>query len=191
MKRNFCLILLFTFLVVSIAQSAGGVMIYINNKPYPGKIYTYEQSVYVEAKELMTFMNIPHSCTDTEIKLNDADLQFKLYGIAVWIDYNDGRGKVISLPLKEVATTMEGRYVYYPDTNTIDMYTFTRATDMNADTPGAITTTASGKEENPNSAVTTNPSGSGGVNPFNTGGILNSAEDAVDSYNGQTNSGGF
>jgi len=189
MRRLLTALLLFILTAGFIAQAAG-VAIYINNKPYGGKTFVYETTIYVDAVEILDFLGIHHSSTPTSLNITDPELQKKFYSIAVWVDYKDGRGQVISFPLKNAADVMEGRYIYYPETNTIDMYTFTRTVEVDQTQPAITNNTNSAPAENPNSAVSSG-NGTGGVNPFNTGGILNDAQNAADSYEGQINSGGF
>lgn len=177
MKKVFFFIFLLFFSLSIIAIASGILTVYVNNKPYPGKTYTWEDNIYVDASEILTFTGVIHSSTATELVLEDKSLQEKLYGIAVWIDYQDGRGNVISIPLKNFAELMGGRYAYYPDTNTVDLVTFTRT-----GTAQEITDTGNtGNTTNNNSAVSSG-GGQGGVNPFNTGKILNDAQNAVDAY---------
>lgn len=190
--KNFIWIILLSLFFISFYTAAYGASlptVYVNNKPFTGDIYVYGDTVYVEGSVLLTFMNVPHSTTATTLSIKDPSLQEKLSRIAVWIDYKDGRGNVISFPLKSVAEIMGGRYKYYADTNTVDMVSFSRTNQANTTKTTTQTNTVqtnSGQQSGGVSAP--NPMGhSNGdiVNPFNTSKILHDAQNTVNLYQDQ------
>lgn len=190
--KNFIWLILLSLLCISFCNVTYGASlptVYVNNKPFTGEIYVYGDIVYVEGSVLLTFMNVPHSTTATTLSVKDSSLQEKLSKIAVWIDYKDGRGNVISFPLKSVAETMGGRYKYYADTNTVDMVSFSRTNQTNTTKTNTQTNTGqtntgqkSGGVSAPNPVV---HSGGDNVNPFNTSKILHDAQNTVNLYQDQ------
>lgn len=181
--------ILFIFCCSSV-YGASTPTVYVNNKPFTGEIYVYGDVVYAEGSVLLTFMNVPHSTTATTLSIKDASLQEKLAKIAVWIDYRDGRGNVISFPLKSVAEAMGGRYKYYADTNTVDMISFSRnnQTGTNKTTGNQTSTGQTGAGQKSTGVSAPNPMGhSSGdmVNPFNTSKILHDAQNTVNLYQDQ------
>ena len=186
MKKILPLILLLALTTTTLAY---GFNIYINNKAFIGNTYTYEEIVYVEAKELLNFMNVSHSCTDTTLSIEDEELQEKFYSIAVWVDYGDGRGNVISVALKDFANIMGGNYNYNSDTGIVDVYTFSRSADTNTQTQPV--TAPEQPQSTSNSSPDNSITGGVNVNPFNTTKILNDANNAAGALEGQNNSGGF
>jgi hypothetical protein len=188
--KNFIYVILLSLFFLSFCSFVQGASIpavYVNNKPFTGGIYIYGDIVYVEGSILLNFMNTPHSTTATTISIKDPSLHEKLSKIAVWIDYKDGRGNVISFPLKAVAEAMGGRYKYYSDTNTVDMISFSR--NNQADTT-KTTQTNSDQTNSSHGVSASNPTGhSSGdiVNPFNTSKILHDAQNTVNLYQDQNN----
>jgi len=175
MKKYLLFFLLFFFSFSIVAMAAAPLTIYVNNKNYNEKTYICQGTIYVDAGDILTFLGINNLCTGTEIVVEDLDFQDQLYGMAVWVDFNDGRGKIIALPLNQLAEIMGGRYTYYDDTRTVDVVTFTRT-----GTPETALDQDTTEEPPPTSAV--GPGGAGGVNPFNTSKILYDAQNAVDDY---------
>ncbi len=193
--KNFICVILLSLLFISCCSSVYGASqptVYVNNKPFTGEIYVYGDIVYVEGAVLLSFMNVPHSSNATTLSIKDTALQEKLSKIAVWIDYKDGRGNVISFPLKSVAETMGGRYKYYADTNTVDMISFSRTNQANTTkTTGNQTNTGqtgSAQKSTGGGVSAPNPvvhSGGDNVNPFNTSKILHDAQNTVNLYQDQ------
>ncbi|HPZ07629.1 MAG TPA: hypothetical protein PL110_05915 [Candidatus Eremiobacteraeota bacterium] len=143
----------------------------------------YSDAVYVEAYKLLTFINIPHSSNATTLVITDAKLQEKLYKIAVWIDYNDGKGNIISFPLKNFVELMGGQYKYYVDTRTVDAITFASRANQQPQVKSQTPQPDKDKTIQTNHVSSGSYQGGINVNPFNTGKILQDAKDTVNQVN--------